>query len=197
MPPAVKGEIRVNFIRDNPYAVPQADIPEGEQLLVRPYPADRIVGIAEQGQGNLFPGNRFFQGREIHPVAAVFVKQRAVAEAPSVVLHHLSKGIIDRLLDQHAVPRPGEGPHRRRKGIHHPRGFNQPIRPDLPSVMGRKPAAQRLKISGAGFAVSEYSMLRRGFHRFNHRSGCPKVHVRHPHGQDIVRHPVFRFKIVF
>ena len=56
---------------------------------------------------------------------------------------------------------------------------------------------QCLKIPGSGFAVSEDAVVRRLLYRIEHRGRSPEIHVRHPHGEDVLRHAMFLLEVVF
>ena len=73
------------------------------------------MGVAEQKElGALLP-HRILERLEVDGIRTVFIGERDVEHLRAVVFHDLFEGVVDRLLDENAVARLGEGAGRRAK----------------------------------------------------------------------------------
>ena len=178
----------MDLIVNDKHMVSRADLHQALQLLPAPDPPDRVVGITENQ--DLVPGipGHLLQAGKVHLIGIFLPDQRVVHQLTAAELRRQGKGIVDRLLDDDAIPRFGQQIDQHEDGRHHAAGGDDPLLLTLVTVAALLPPKHRVKIClrGAGVPLD---------HRINEflqplpdlRSG-KKFHVRRGHGQHIRPH---------
>ena len=182
--PAGQGQVGVDLVGDHDDAVPARHLGQFVELLAAPHPAHRVVRVAQEQQAGAGARQRVLQGGRVAAVDAVGVaRQRHRDDAAAVVLDDLAEGVVDGLLDDDGVARPGQGPHRQRQGGDHPGGDDVPGGVDGPAVAAGEPAGQGGAVGGVGLGVAEDAVAHPPQQGGGDRGRRPVVHVRHPQGQ--------------
>ena len=141
--------------------------------------------IAQEHELRLGIGGPALQIRKIHGIAAIFQHQGIVGYHPTLVLHRPGKGAVHRPLENHLVPRLGEGGYRRVQCRHHA-GHRDHLRlANVPAVAAQLPGGSGLAEGFGHRRVGIQAKSRLFHHRIDYRLGAPEVHIRHPHGDGL------------
>ena len=181
---AGQGQVGVDLVGDHHDAVPARHLRQLGQLLAAPHPAHRVVRVAQEQQAGAGARQRLLQGGGVAAVDAVGVPgQRHRDDGAAIVLDDLAEGVVDGLLDDDGVARPGQGPHRQGQGGDHPGGDDVPVGVDGPAVAAGEPAGQGGVVGGVGLGVAEDAVAHPPQQGGGDRGRRAVVHVRHPQGQ--------------
>ena len=176
----------------------QADIAEPFQFLSGPDARNRIVRTAQKKQLNMLIFNFLFKVRKIDMVTIVLTQIQRIAHNTSAsILDDLRKRIVDRLLDQHRIPRFGVRPYCCRQRKHHTRCVDKPLTFHLPVMALTHPPADTLKVGIRGLTVAKDPVFDPFGECILYKRGCLKIHVCHPKRQYILRHFALLRKIIF
>ena len=195
VPVAGKGQIRMDFIRNDQRAVCRTDFSHAAQFLRTPYAASGVVGIAQDEHAAATHG--FLHVVEVHAVAAVFQNEGIVDDFPAVFPDDHGKGVVHRRLDHDFVPRfrkaldgAGNAGNNARseayfRGVH------------LPPVASVHPVPDGFKESAGLDGISQDFVLATAADSFHDEGGRPEVHVRHPQGNQVVPAPAGKQRFIF
>ena len=183
---AVQHQVGVDLVGDDLHAVLHADIAHLLELLAGPAAAHGVVGIAEDEVLGAVLGLGL-KVLQIHGVIAVFVPlQGADHQLPAGVVHHVGKGVVDGLLNEHLVAGLGEhGQHHTHAG-HHTRGKGHLGNVRQPAVALLLPGGDSLKVLGGAPGIAKDTLvgpLLDGFHDAGRRT---EVHICDPQRDDVI-----------
>ena len=197
VPAAGIDEILVDLVRHHKDVVPQADFSQFLKFLFRPHASDRIVRRAEDEEFHAVLNDLAFEVLKVDgvpfPVETQFVHDGPAA----VVADPQPETVIDRLLDQDRVAHLRETADQRADRKHHARRQNRRMWIDRPVVPCFEPRCERLEIGLVGIGIPEDPVGGKGGKGFPHGGRRLKIHVRHPHGEQVFRLAVLFRKIVF
>ena len=118
---------------------------------------------------------------------SLFQDETAVYEAAAILFDGGEEGIVDRLVEQYAVPRLRQCFDSDIDGRHDARCLDEPFRMDGPVEIGLLPVCKCFKVGAACFRVAEDAMVHAGMERTGDGFSHAEIHVRHPEGKDISR----------
>ena len=183
---AVQHQVGVDLVGDDLHAVLHADVAHLLELLTGPAAANGVVGVAEDEVLGAVLGLGF-KVLQIHGVIAVFVPlQGADHQLPAGVVHHVGKGMVDGLLNEHLVAGLGEhGQHHAHTG-HHAGGKGHLGNIGQPAVALLLPGGDGLKVLGGTPGVAEDTLVSSRLDGL-HDAGCrTEVHIRDPQRDHVV-----------
>ena len=195
---ALENQIVVNLIAHHLDPMFHTDIADGAQLLPAPHPSYGIMGRTKQEQFHLFPDNLLLEIQKINLVSATgSLVEIAAHHPPSVVLNHFRKGIVNRLLNQHRIPRLRVRLNCHCQGKDHAGRLDEPLRLHRPVVVLFHPRRHSLEVVLLGVGIAENTVLYLFFQRRCHIGGGGKIHVCHPQRQHIRRFSPLQGKVIF
>ena len=190
-------KILVDLIGHDFHTVGQTDAAQPFQLFSRPHPATGIVGIAEQQQLDLFLRDLPLQLLKIHLVVAIPDVQCMGHQPPPGLFHTAGERAVHRTQDHHRVAGSRQRLHRSKQGKHHTGRAHQPLRPQLTAVMPLIPIRQHGKIFLFTVGIPVNAPLYDLAKCLLYPVRRPEIHIRHPHGQRVLRHVEGLLKVHF
>ena len=195
---SLEHKVLVDLIADYRHSVFHTKISHTDQFVFRPYPAYRVMGIAQKEKLYLFICDLFLKILKIHMIAVIFSKVQIIADYLSVIIRdHFRKWIINRRLDQYTIPRLCIGLYCHGKSKHHAWRLYKPLFPGIPSMTFPDPVMYCFKIRCFHFTVSKDSLFCTFYQRVFNVRGSLKIHICHPKWQYICRFSSFYCKIIF
>ena len=152
----------MNLVTEYNHAVAPANVSQPQQLLPAPHTPYRVVRTAQQKEFDIILLDLALEIRKIYfIVPSLFIQYQITGDEPAAIVRDdLAKRVIHRLLNEHSIPRFGEGLHCNSDGEHHARRFLQPPWLNPPAVMELHPLLHRSKIRIVRFGISVNGMLR-------------------------------------
>ena len=177
-------EIAVDLVRYDRHAVPVRQLRHLQQLLPRPDPSHRVVGVAQKEHGN--PGaEALLHVFQIHVPAVLRLPQAVPPQAEAVYLRRLIERPVNGRLHHDLTPRAGEGAGAGEQAVHHAVAVQDPVFLRLYAVTALQPPQLRPFFLRSDKGIAEDRMLRPFGQRLTDRRKRGEVHIRHPHGQHV------------
>jgi len=183
--PSVVDKVAMDLVRYDDDVVRQATLGHGQQFLPLEHAPHRVMRVAEKeearrrGDG----GTHAVHVRHVAPVGAASEGHLLPLEAG--VPGRGEERPVDGRLHQGAVSRLAKGMAGHVQAGHHAGDEDQILRLDAPAIQARQPLDEDRAQFARLARVAEYAMLDALPQGLNHRLRRAKVHVRHPHRQNI------------
>ena len=182
------GEITVDLIDDDVHIVAAADRAVLGELFPRPHAARRILGRAEDAQGDIVLHDLPLDVVEVvHAVFLAPADEGALDEAASVIADDRFEPVIDRRLDQDGVIRLREGPHGHIEGRYDARRLDEPFFFHVPPEMGEEPLMDRPEIIVCHIGIAHDAVIEASAERVRHARRGLEVHVGDPERDGVPR----------
>ena len=176
-------QVGMDFIRDDQYSFPLADLRKGRKFLFTPDLSAGIMRIRQNQESSL---RKFFQGFEIHKITFSLFNQRDVDHVPAVFLWRNPERMIDRGHDIDVVSRFGEIIDHHADSLNDARDIANPFRLNVPSVEFFLPIDYCRPIVGRFGGISKYGMPESLFKIINNKWRSSEIHIRHPCRNQII-----------
>ena len=179
-------KVAVNFIHQHKHAVPQTDLRQALQLLPAPDPPGGIVG-AGKNQG-LCARSPALQVLIVQGIPPVFPYHGRLLQHPAAPIGQVKEGLIVGDRDKHLVPRLRQGAQDDIHGIDYPRRREA----EMLLIHGKtvpplQPPHNRVIVGLLPGRVAIDRVGRPLLNRLHNTGRAGKVHVRYPHGNEIVQ----------
>ena len=194
---ARKDEVAVDLVDHQDRPVFIAELCDLLQLLLRPDAAHRVVRAAEDQRLDLLLLELLLHRVKVDGVAPILIAELAVDELPPVLADRLAEGVVDRLHDHHGIAGGGEGPHADMDRVDEAGAERDPFRVHGEAVARGIPVVERFKIIVQRVGVAEDAVVDALVELGKDLVGQAEIHVRDPHGEQIVPPLALHAEIVF
>ena len=179
-------QVVVDLVGDHIDPVLLADLQQPGDLLLLPYPAHGVVGGTEDKGFDLLPDDDRLEVLEVRGVDTALILQHGADQTPPRILHGAHEGIVAGAEDDAGVPRLRQRPQEAVDAADHAGGVADPGLLHLIAVALLFPVHEGLVVGKGGKGIAVGVHLRQGAHGFPHAVGAAEIHVRHPHGDEVV-----------
>ena len=182
---ARQDQVCVDLVSDNEHPVAQADVRHLFQLVPRPHPAHRVVGIAQDQHGGILAAAQRLQQGKVDGIAAIRPQAHGTVQTAALQrLRRVQEGRIRRGHHHDAVSRPGEAADHPVHGAQHTVGVHHPPVRNVHAVAALHPAAEGGDVLPRRAGIAEHPALHEVLYALAQLRRRQKIHVRHGEGHD-------------